>query len=295
MKKTNIRFTRKILNTGEFYSEQVFMTMLPSVSPSAFLDIAYYGYSLFKRGGRFPIVSNTWVFQLQTEGVAAVRAEEENFRVTPGDLLLIPPGVKYEYIIPKNSDMRKEFMILRSGPLPEFLFGNEVRNHGIFIRNDDPVIAAQYQKIGLIMKDLSGDSLEDLSVELYRLCYQIRQLILGRSATGNFEASLRRAANDLGGPISLEALSEKFGMGKYSLIRAFHKETGQSPVKYMISLRLKHAEQLLALSMLSIAEIAAACGYSSPSFFTCEFKKHSGITPRQFRTQAYSREKNPIS
>jgi len=289
MKKNNIRFTRKVFNTGEFHSEQVAMTAFPSVSPSAFLDIASYGYSFFKRGGRFPIVSNTWVFQLQTEGFAAVRSEGENFRVTPGDLLLIPPNVKYEYVIPKNSDMRKEFMILRSGPLPEFLFGNEVRNHGILIRNGDPAIATLYQKIGLLMKDLSGDSLEDLSVELYRLCYKIRQLILGRSASGNFEANLRGAANDLGGKISLEALSVKFGMGKYSLIRAFHKETGQSPVKYMISLRLKHAEQLLALSTLSIAEIAAACGYSSPSFFTYEFKKHSGITPRQFRAQSHSR------
>ncbi len=289
MKKNNINFTRKVLNTGEFHSEQVVVTAFPSASPSAFLDITSYGYSLFKRGGRFPIVSNTWVFQLQTEGCAVVHSEGESCRLTPGDLLLIPPNVKYEYVIPKNSDMRKEFMILRSGPLPEFLFGNEVRNHGIYIRNDDPVIAALYRKIGLIMKDLSGDTLEELSVELYRLCYKIRPLILGRTASGNFEANLRSAANDFGGRVSLEALSKKFGMGKYSLIRAFHKETGQSPVKYMISLRLKHAEQLLALSTLSIAEIAAACGYSSPSFFAYEFKKYFGTTPRQFRIQAHSR------
>lgn len=289
MKKNNIRFVRKVLNTGEFHSEQVYMAAFPSASPSAFLDIASYGYSFFRRGGRFPIVSNTWVFQLQTEGFAVVRSEGENFRVTPGDLLLIPPKVKYEYVIPKNSDMRKEFMILRAGPLPEFLFGNEVRNHGILIRNDDPVIAALYQKIGLLMKELSGETLEELSVELYRLCYRIRQLVLGRSSSGNFEASLRGAANELGGKISLESLAEKFGMGKYSLIRAFHRETGQSPVKYMIALRLKHAEQLLALSTLSIAEIAAACGYSSPSFFAYEFKKHSGLTPRQFRIQSHAR------
>lgn len=97
--------------------------------------------------------------------------------------------------------------------------------------------------------------------------------------------NLREAAYDMASGISLDSLADRFGVGKYSLIRQFKKETGQAPIRYMIALRLQHAEQLLLLSSMSITEIAAVCGYSSPSFFAAEFKKHLGMTPRQFRQQ----------
>ena len=101
----------------------------------------------------------------------------------------------------------------------------------------------------------------------------------------DFQMNLREAAYDMASGMSLDSLADRFGVGKYSLIRQFKKETGQAPIRYMIALRLQHAEQLLLLSSMSITEIAAVCGYSSPSFFAAEFKKHLGMTPRQFRQQ----------
>jgi len=47
--------------------------------------------------------------------------------------------------------------------------------------------------------------------------------------------------------------------------------------------RLEHAKSLLENSMFSIEIIAAHSGYNDPAYFYRVFKKHIGMTPKQFR------------
>lgn len=58
---------------------------------------------------------------------------------------------------------------------------------------------------------------------------------------------------------------------------------GDSYQNDVINSRLQRARMLLRSSDLSVAQVAAACGYSSPEHFIRQFRQHTGQTPHQFR------------
>ena len=67
------------------------------------------------------------------------------------------------------------------------------------------------------------------------------------------------------------------------LSTAFHKESGVKLVDYINSLRILKAEQLLEQSTLQISEVAYACGFRDPTYFSKLFKKKAGYTPKKYR------------
>jgi AraC-like DNA-binding protein len=79
-------------------------------------------------------------------------------------------------------------------------------------------------------------------------------------------------------------LSAHVGLSPFHLVRAFRRAVGVPPHSYLESLRIRHAQQLLAAE-LPLAEIAYTVGYSSQSHFTTRFRRIIGVTPGQFRSQ----------
>jgi len=83
--------------------------------------------------------------------------------------------------------------------------------------------------------------------------------------------------------MSLEWLSEKFGInGKY-LSKLFKDEFGLKFVDFLIELRMNEAKRLLSETELSVQEIAEKVGYSSPISFSRSFKKVAGVPPADYR------------
>lgn len=283
MDDQTIKLTRQLEHTGSHYSEAVSVTALPGNAPGTFLELASCGYSTFRKGADIPISNSSWVFQMQMKGSATLETEGERFILSPGDLLIVPPGILHRYLVNKGEDMEKIFFIFKPGPLLEFLLGNDIRKNGIFFKNPEPPLSSLFQEITEKMKTLQDDTREELSLLLYKLCFRIREGITARTPAGNFESKLRRASALLSEPATLDSLGKIFGAGRYSLIRMFRRETGKTPVNFMITLRLEKAVNLLNHSDMSIGEIALSCGYSSPSHFASEFRKHFGMTPREFR------------
>ena len=82
--------------------------------------------------------------------------------------------------------------------------------------------------------------------------------------------------------ISLDTLGELAGLSKYHLLRAFTKETGITPYRYLETLRIDRAKTLLKQGV-SPAEAALAVGFSDQSHLSNAFKRFIGLTPGQYR------------
>lgn len=78
------------------------------------------------------------------------------------------------------------------------------------------------------------------------------------------------------------------GVSHHHLIRIFKKATGQSPVNYLIDLRLKEARRFLSGTGFSIREIAHLLGFGDPYYFSRLFKKKTGHSPKAFRLESQS-------
>ena len=83
--------------------------------------------------------------------------------------------------------------------------------------------------------------------------------------------------------LSLDALALDAGYSKSHISYLFTKNTGVSPIRYHLSLRIAKATQLLANSNLPVTDIAILCGYKSLYAFSNAFKDQLKISPVQYR------------
>lgn len=65
--------------------------------------------------------------------------------------------------------------------------------------------------------------------------------------------------------------------------RIFKKETGYSPISYLINTRIERAKELLVETEEKVNEIALSVGFSSQQRFNEAFKKITGMTPLEYR------------
>ena len=72
-------------------------------------------------------------------------------------------------------------------------------------------------------------------------------------------------------------------MSRFHFSHAFREIVGQSPYAYLTQLRMEHARELLIGSDTSIADIARACGYDNPLYFSRLFSRKFEMPPSEYR------------
>ncbi len=82
---------------------------------------------------------------------------------------------------------------------------------------------------------------------------------------------------------SLEYLADMAIMSVRNFQRVFKKATGQSPIDYLIHIRLEKAKSFLRESNLQIADIAIRVGFNEYNYFSRKFKIAIGISPFKYR------------
>lgn len=90
-------------------------------------------------------------------------------------------------------------------------------------------------------------------------------------------------ANKLASPIRVHELAQRARVSISRLERDFMAVFGVPPNKYIATMRLEAAMQLLRGGGDSIAAIAHACGYADQSAFTRRFQAATRMTPSEFR------------
>ena len=87
----------------------------------------------------------------------------------------------------------------------------------------------------------------------------------------------------LDGELSLDALAEIGGMNPLYFARAFRKQFGESPHRFVLRRRIERGKRLLTETDTPLAEIALACGFASQSHFAATFRRQVGVTPGEYR------------
>lgn len=85
--------------------------------------------------------------------------------------------------------------------------------------------------------------------------------------------------------ITLQKAADMVHVNPTYLSTLFKQETGLTFTAYLNRLRIRHGEDMLLNTNLSVTEIAMAAGFSSPGYFTNVFRQVHGITPREFRNR----------
>lgn len=81
---------------------------------------------------------------------------------------------------------------------------------------------------------------------------------------------------------SVQELSREVGVSRGQLYKKMLAITGQTPIEFIRTIRLKRAALLLEKSQLTVAEVAYQVGFANPRYFTKHFKEMYSALPSRF-------------
>lgn len=84
-------------------------------------------------------------------------------------------------------------------------------------------------------------------------------------------------------PISLVELARRARLSRSQFARLFKLHFGTTPHRYVLSLRIRHAQDLLRETALTNDRIAEYCGFADTYHFSKAYKRVTGISPRDYR------------
>ena len=85
--------------------------------------------------------------------------------------------------------------------------------------------------------------------------------------------------------LRLELLGDLFNCNSAYLGKKFRAYTGVSFNTYLDIIRIEEAKKLILSSDMKIYEIATVVGYNTSDYFYLKFRKHTGLTPKEFKAQ----------
>ncbi len=83
---------------------------------------------------------------------------------------------------------------------------------------------------------------------------------------------------------------KKIGLSRNRITQLFQLQYGKTPVEYLNEQRISCAQQLLVNTQDNILQIALQSGFESSSAFYTQFRKGSGVSPKEYREAAAQKE-----
>lgn len=112
-----------------------------------------------------------------------------------------------------------------------------------------------------------------------------------RGIIGQVKALIRKNYAD--SELSLSMVAATVYLSPSYLSKLFRKETGETYVDYVARVRMEEAQRLLRETNLRSVEVGAQVGYPNAQYFSFLFKKHTGLSPIEYREQGVSHRVRP--
>ncbi|QEL14976.1 helix-turn-helix domain-containing protein [Limnoglobus roseus] len=129
-----------------------------------------------------------------------------------------------------------------------------------------------------------------MATALYMQLVGLLSRAYGRSRNPDTQALLRMARTithletHYADGVELDDLADMAHMSRRTFLRTFQAATGQSPIAYLIQIRVRRAADLLRTTGDAITDIAFAVGFQDSNYFARQFRQLMGTTPRDYRT-----------
>ena len=224
-----------------------------------------------------------------TEGSGIIETRSGTYKIAPGSMLIIFPGVWHRYRPYKSIGWKEHYIGFQGDYLNRIM-------HNDFFNHNQPVIRLYFQEY--ILESFNRIITE---VGMERAAYQKACLghllqILGNSVAivknkafegKDIEKKIKKAQvhfrDNLNKNVNVEKLASELNIG-YSYFRKMFKAfTGISPIQYHLMLKINRAKELLIHTNKGNKEIAYELGFQSVYYFTRIYKKKTGITPTETR------------
>lgn len=233
------------------------------------------GYWIRQYGRKYVCV------QIILEGDMKVAYENQTCLVKAGDCVIIPPGDST--ISTGPSGICRKIYFIPSGSM----FRNtmkELKFDKLTIIHD--FLSEDFQKIFNRICELHQMHEQSTLSELASLSFDLIMMTASRIENQKYPAQLARCLEFIGSNISqelsLDIICDATGIGKTKLKKLFRDNLHTSPGCYLVDFRLTNALKILENGPGLIKEVALACGYKNPLYFSNAFKARFGTSPKNY-------------
>ena len=152
----------------------------------------------------------------------------------------------------------------------------------------DRISSAFAARIELIHNMEEGREL--MSEMMLNYCRLVRQHAL-RHYSPPVQKAVTYIEAEPAADLHLQHLARTLSVSAGYLSTLFHKETGKTVTEYVTDVRMDTAANLLRHTQLQVQTVAQHCGIGDVNYFSKVFKRHFGLTPRQFREEHLARRR----
>ncbi|AZS14121.1 helix-turn-helix domain-containing protein [Paenibacillus lutimineralis] len=239
------------------------------------------------------------------EGTQITLLENLKYELHQGDILLIPPGFKH---INQCTDEDGLTYFIAHFNVDEPLFRQEMSlNAKLFYpcgsEDNERLKAGMMNWVHLAQREgeytvadlfrIQAGLFEIFSVLAQRMSANSEETVpptaahyarlIAESLKSNFNHENMKNEVLREREIHIEDIAASLKISPGYALEVFQKVYGISPRKYLSELKLHEAKQLIHQPDLDISQIASMLGYSSLAHFSRQFKRWTGMSPRQYR------------
>ena len=202
-----------------------------------------------------------------------------------GDVVYVPTGSRYTVeCIEDNGDgstLQINFM-LHDDNLSSFVLSEDIQVFSLHV----PALRSLFEKSVML-----GQSVHTSTPMQQSILLEILATLAGSTNAANSYPIIEKGIDYLSSHYQedpdITALAAMCNVSCEYFRRLFKKQTGQTPLEYKNSLRMKKAEQYLLYSNLSILDISEQLSSATVSHFIKVFKDTHGCSPLVFRNSSH--------
>ncbi len=223
------------------------------------------------------------------------------YKMTPGKLVIIPPGEIHKSAYENNSKVKQERSIVRFSIKDIDWICDALGSETVLSNLTDDIVTIPEKRRDYIESIITRIIYEtqmpdEFSAGMVKTLFQefilflIRCKKYGESAVQELDAensTIQEVATyiyqNFDKPIYLDDVAKKFNISRSYLSKKFKTTTGFGFKEYLLNVRIKEACRLLLETNKSITEIAFECGFNDSNYFGDAFRRIKGISPNKYR------------
>lgn len=214
--------------------------------------------------------------------------DKKSYRLTEGDIALIPAGVIHKTSYETATSSRSLFSCVESF-IPESArkimtqipYFPKTKETAVQVENLFRQIQREYENPDEYSMDVIRTRVSELFLMIARECKKPHQ---EKQESPIVEKAVGYIREHYMENVTLHDVAEHCYVSREHLSRIFKKETGFGFNEYLNVYRLKKANAILSENPKSkVSQVAVRCGFGDSNYFSKQYKKVYGVAPTQTR------------
>lgn len=230
--------------------------------------------------------SEFYVLEYVVSGKGHVTVNGESFRVSAGDVYLLPLGCSCHYYSDPETPCQKIWMNINGDLCRHLIHAYHLDNKYHF---EQACLSKKFEQIIAICENKSLKT-SLVFAKCSRILFEIIQSLYmdfyeEAAMNEHVLAAKQYCDANICEKISMKDISAAANLSVSQLNRLFKKEIGKTVYSYLLDCRIELSKSLLRGSGMSIRQIADKLNFADEHYFSNIFKKKTSYSPKEYRQQ----------